>query len=78
MEYSRGGQRLLVRGEKGPVLLNGVKGTVALARSGKCTVVALSPYGYKTVDVTPEARDGKTVVPMAGENKAAYYEVKFE
>ena len=78
MEYSRGGHRLIARGEKGPVLLEGVKGTVALKRQGKCTVTALSPYGYKTVEVTPQAKDGKLVIPMTGENRAAYYDVRFE
>jgi hypothetical protein len=60
------------------VMLEGVKGAVALARTGKCTVTALSPYGYKAAEVTPQAVGGKLVVPMTGENKAAYYEVKFE
>jgi len=79
MAYSRGGQRLIAIG-KPPVLLEGVKGTVALGgkRSGKCTVTALSPYGYKTVAVTPTVQDGQLVIPMTGENKAAYYSVKFE
>ena len=77
MAYSRGGQRLIAIGKE-PVLLEGVKGSVALNRAGKCSIVALSPYGYKTVDVTPSAAGGKTVIPMTGENKAAYYEVKFE
>jgi hypothetical protein len=77
MAYSRGGQRLVAIG-KPPVLLEGVKGTVALARTGKCTVTALSPYGYKTVEVTPQAEGGKIMIPMTGENKAAYYEAKFE
>jgi len=77
MAYSRGGQRLIAIG-KSPVLLEGVKGAVALPRAGKCTVTALSPYGYKTVEVTPQAEGGKITIPMTGENKAAYYEVKFE
>jgi hypothetical protein len=77
MAYSRGGQRLIAIG-KPPVLLEGVKGSVALNRSGKCTVTALSPYGYKTVDVTPTVQDGKLLIPMTGENKAAYYDVRFE
>ena len=77
MAYSRRGQRLIAIG-KSPVLLEGVKGAVALARTGKCTVTALSPYGYKAAEVTPQAEGGKIIVPMTGENKAAYYEVKFE
>jgi len=78
MEYSRGGQRLIQRGEKGPVLLEGVKGTVALKRGGACTVTALSPYGYKTAEVTPEAKDGKLVIPVDARYKAVYYDVKLE
>jgi len=77
MAYSRGGQRLIAIG-KSPVLLEGVRGTVALSRTGKCTVTALTPYGYKTADVTPQVEAGKITIPMTGENKAAYYEVKFE
>ncbi|MGD0093057.1 MAG: hypothetical protein ABSE73_24355 [Planctomycetota bacterium] len=77
MAYSRGGQRLLAIGKE-PMLLEGVKGSVTLDRAGKCVVTALSPYGYKTVDVTPSSAGGKIVIPMTGENKAAYYEVKFE
>ena len=78
MEYTRGGQRLLVRGEKGPVMLEGVKGTVALKRTGRCSVTALSPYGYKTVEVEPVVEEGRIIIPMTGENKAAYYDVQFE
>jgi len=77
MAYSRGGQRLIAIG-KSPVLLEGVKGSVTLGRTGKCTVTALSPYGYKTVEVAPQAEGGKITIPMTGENKAVYYEVKFE
>ena len=77
MAYSRGGQRLIAIGKE-PVLLEGVKGSVTLARAGKCAVTALSPYGYKTVDVTPSYEGGRIVIPMTGENKAAYYEIKFE
>jgi len=77
MEYSRGGQRLLVRGEQGPVLLEGVKGSVTLNRAGTCTVTALSPHGYKTTDVAPRAEGGRIVIPMDGRNKAAYYDVRF-
>ena len=77
MAYSRGGQRLIAIG-KPPVLLEGVRGTVTLKRTGKCTVTALSPHGYKTVAVTPRTAAGRTVIPMTGSNKAAYYEVKFD
>jgi len=77
MAYSRGGQRLIAIG-KSPVLLEGVKGSVTLGRTGQCTVTALSPYGYKTVEVAPQAEGGKITIPMTGENKAVYYEVKFE
>jgi len=77
MAYSRGGQRLIAIGKE-PVLLEGVKGAVTLQRAGKCAVTALSPYGYKTADVTPAAEGGRIVIPMTGENKAAYYEVRFE
>ncbi len=77
MAYSRGGQRLLAIG-KPPVLLEGVRGTVRLARSGPCTVTALSPYGYKTADVQPTVEGGTTIViPLDGRNKAAYYDVQF-
>jgi hypothetical protein len=77
MAYSRGGRRLLAIG-KPPVLLEGVRGTVALGRSGRCSVSALSPYGYKTADVKPAVQGGSIVIPMDGRNKAAYYEVRFE
>ena len=77
MAYSRGGQRLIAIG-KPPVLLEGVRGTVRLARSGPCTVTALSPYGYKTADVRAPPRAAATVVPLDGRNKAAYYDVRFE
>ena len=77
MAYSRGGRRLLAIG-KPPVLLEGVRGTVALNRAGRCTVSALSPYGYKTVEVQPAVQGPAIVVPMDGGNKAAYYDVKFE
>ena len=76
MAYSRGGQRLLAIG-KPPVLLEGVRGTVRLARSGPCTVTALSPYGYRTADVTATVESGHIVIPLDGRNKAAYYEVRF-
>jgi hypothetical protein len=76
MAYSRGGQRLIAIG-KPPVLLEGVRGTVRLARSGPCTVTALSPYGYKTADVAVAIEGGATVVPLDGRNKAAYYDVQF-
>ncbi|HEY3321867.1 MAG TPA: hypothetical protein VGP72_15470 [Planctomycetota bacterium] len=76
MAYSRGGQRLISIGKE-PMLLEGVKGSVTLTRTGKCTVTALSPYGYKTVDVTPTIDGGKITIPMTGENKAAYYDVKW-
>jgi len=78
MEYTRGGQRLLVRGEKGPVLLNGVKGTVALRRTGKCTVTALSPHGYRTADIAPQTTGGRLVIPMDARHKAAFYNVRFD
>ena len=76
MAYSRGGQRLIAIG-KPPVLLEGVRGTVRLARSGPVTVTALSPYGYKTVDVTATVESGTIAIPLDGRNKAAYYEVRF-
>jgi hypothetical protein len=81
MLYSLGGQRLIERGggEDSELILEGVKGTVALKqRSGACAVTALSPYGYKTADVTTTSRDGKIVIPLDGRNKAVYYEVTFE
>ena len=77
MAYSRGGQRLLAIG-KPPVLLEGVQGAVTLARTGACTVTALTPYGYRAAAITPQSAGGKLVIPMTGQNKAAYYEVKFE
>ena len=76
MAYSRGGQRLLAIG-KPPVLLEGVRGTVTLRRSDRGTVTALSPYGYKTVDVPVTADGSKLVVPLDGRNRAAYYDVRF-
>jgi hypothetical protein len=76
MAYSRGGQRLIAIG-KPPVLLEGVRGTVTLQRSGGCTITALSPYGYKTAEVQPTTQDGKLVVPLDGRNRAAYYDVVF-
>ncbi|MBI5723997.1 MAG: beta-galactosidase [Planctomycetes bacterium] len=79
MAYTRGGQRLIDRGEKGPVMVEGVRGTVMLKRSGKCTVTPLDPYGYPTdAKVEPKIEDGKITIPMDGKNKAVYYEVKFE
>ena len=76
MAYSRGGQRLIAIGTS-PVKLEGVKGTLTLNRGGSCTVTALDPFGYKTVDVQPTSTSNQTVIPMDGQNKAAYYEVKF-
>jgi hypothetical protein len=76
MAYSRGGQRLLAIG-KSPVLLEGVRGTVTLRRDGACTVTALSPYGYKTVDVQPRTANGQLSIPLDGRNRAAYYDVRF-
>jgi hypothetical protein len=76
MAYSRGGQRLIAIG-KPPVLLEGVRGTVTLKRSGPCTITALSPYGYKTAEVQTTTEDGKLVVPLDGRNRAAYYDVVF-
>jgi hypothetical protein len=76
MAYSRGGQRLIAIG-KPPVLLEGVRGTVRLARSGTCSVTALSPYGYRTTDVQASAEGGSIVIPLDGRNKAAYYDVQF-
>ena len=76
MAYSRGGQRLISIGTT-PILLEGVKGTVTLKRPGRCTVTALSPYGYKTAEVTATVEAGRTVIPMTGRNKAAYYELRF-
>lgn len=77
MAYSQGGQRLIAIG-KPPVLLEGVRGTVRLARAGTCKVTALSPYGYKVADIAAKVEDGAITIPMDGANKAAYYEVKFE
>jgi hypothetical protein len=77
MAYSRGGQRLIAIG-KSPLMLEGVKGTVALKRTGKCTVTALGPTGYKTTDITPAGQAGQIVIPMDGQNKAAYYDVRLE
>ena len=51
---------------------------ILLGRTGTCTVTALTPYGYKAADVTPQAEGGKITIPMTGENKAAYYEVRFD
>ena len=76
MAYSRGGQRLIAIG-KPPVLLEGVRGTVRLARSGPCTVTALSPYGYKTPDVRAAVEADSIVIPLDGRNRAAYYDVQF-
>jgi hypothetical protein len=76
MAYSRGGQRLLAIG-KSPVLLEGVRGSVTFGRKGKCVVTALSPYGYKTSDVSPSTADGKIIIPLEGRNQAAYYDVRF-
>jgi hypothetical protein len=78
MAYSRGGRRLIKRGENGPTILEGVKGRVTLNRTGKCTVAALDPYGYKVADVTPTIEGHEIVIPLDGRNKAPYYEVKFE
>ena len=78
MVYSRGGQHLISRGDTGPVLQEGIKGTVTLNRTGAVTVTALSPAGYKTVDVTPTIQDGKIVIPLDGTNKAVYYDVVFQ
>ncbi len=75
--YTRGGRRLLTLGTE-PVLLEGVKGGVVIKHSGTCTVTALSPHGYKTVDVQPIYRDGTVTIPMDGKDKAAYYDVEFE
>ena len=76
MAYSRGGQRLIAIG-KPPVLLEGVRGTVCLARGGPCTVAALSPYGYKTTDVPTTAEGGNLVIRLDGRNKAAHYDIRF-
>jgi hypothetical protein len=76
MAYSRGGQRLLAIG-KPPVLLEGVRGTVTFRRTGPCTVMALSPYGYKTDDVLAAAGDGKITIGLDGRHRAAYYDVRF-
>jgi len=78
MVYSRGGQRLINRGETGPVLQEGIKGSVTLKRAGKVTVTALSPAGYKVMDITPTIQDGKIIIPMDGANKAVYYDVVFD
>jgi hypothetical protein len=77
MAYSRDGRRLLTLGRP-PVLLEGIRGTVTLKRTGRCSVTALSPHGYKTVDVQPIAGDGTVTVPMDGKDRAAYYDVRFE
>ena len=76
MAYTRGGRRLLELGKE-PVLLEGVKGTVTLRRSGPCTVTALSPHGYKTAAVQAGPGEGGLAIPLDGKNKAAYYEVTF-
>jgi hypothetical protein len=77
MAYSRGGQRLIEIG-KPPVLLEGLRGSVALHRTGACTVAALDPWGYKTVDVQPVVDGDRISIPLDGKNHAAYYEVRFE
>jgi len=77
MAYSRGGRRLMNIGQS-PTCLEGVKGAVTLSRTGNCTVTALDPWGYKTVAVTlPKTEGGQIVIPLDGQNKAAYYEVEF-
>jgi len=78
MLYSRNGKRVLDRGDRGPLVTEGIKGSVSFPRAGKCTVTALDPYGYKTVDVQPRIEGGQIVVPLDGQNKATYYEVTFE
>ena len=76
MAYSRGGRRLLNIGQS-PTHLEGIKGTVILTHGGNCTVTALDPWGYKTAAVTPKVEGGQIVIPLDGQNKAAYYEVTF-
>jgi len=77
MAYSQGGQRLLTLGST-PTLLEGVKGTVSLKRTGTCHVVGLDTYGYKSCDVIPVIAADHIDIPMDGRNHAAYYEVTCE
>jgi Beta-galactosidase len=77
MAYTRGGASLLHVGTS-PTMLEGVKGTVTLHRTGACTVAGLDIYGYKDCDVTPTVNGGDIVIPMDGQNKAAYYEITFQ
>jgi hypothetical protein len=77
MAYSRGGQRLLHIGQS-PTMLEGVKGTVTLHRTGNCTVNGLDIYGYKDCEVVPTVNGGDITIPMDGKNKAAYYEVTLQ
>ncbi len=77
MAYSQGGQRLLALGST-PTLLEGVKGTVSLLRSGTCHVVGLDTYGYKACDVVPVSKQDRIDIPLDGRNHAAYYEVTCE
>lgn len=81
MSYSIDGKKLLEAGDA-PLIMEGIKGTVVLNRPDVsiregCTVTALSPYGYKMVNVPVKLTGGKVVIPMDGRNKAAYYEVVF-
>lgn len=76
MAYARGGTRLVSEGQT-PIRHEGIKGTVTLKRSGACTIVALDPYGYKTVDVAPRPAADGIEIPMDGQNRAVYYEVVF-
>jgi hypothetical protein len=76
MSYSEDGQWLLDIGD-GPVLLEGVTGSVVLKRSGPCTVTALDAYGYPAAEVTPQVEGGRVTVPLSPQNKAAYYDVRF-
>lgn len=78
MAYTRGGQRLLSRGV-GPVLLEGVRGSVSLHRSVTCTVQPLDAYGYPCgTPVATQQQAGATVIPLDGRNHAPYYEVTCE
>jgi hypothetical protein len=77
MSYSRGGQRLIAIGKE-PLVCEGVRGTVALKRSGKATVTALDPYGYPTGPVQAEMRDGRLTIPLDGHNHALFYDVVFD
>jgi|GEM_PF-1685500 len=76
MAYTRLGSRLLTLGNP-PIIMEGVKGRVTLFRSGDVTVTALDPWGYKVKSIAPKVEPGKIVIPLNGENKAVYYDVRW-